>query len=126
MSRIKLDDSFVDMGEKMAEGNPGAISVICQIINEGARIDPSSALGGLGAVLQLDSLGIYGSRIWMLYKDVCGENVPLTIAVLRALQLGEVPETIINHAIDNRGAGLNLEEVKEKIAERLPKFSFGE
>ena len=25
--------------------------------------------------MDLDSLGIYGSDIWMLYKDVCGENL---------------------------------------------------
>ena len=32
---------------------------------------------GLGFVhcLKLDDYGIYGSRIWMCYKDLCGEDI---------------------------------------------------
>ena len=119
-----MHDSLIDVATKMGEGNPGALTVICQIINNGARIDPDSALGGLGAVLSLDTHGIYGSRIWMLYKDVCGGNLPLMLAALRAVQLGYVPENVLNHAIDNRGAGLDLGEIKTRVAERLPGFSF--
>ena len=126
MSRIKLHDSIVDVGMKMSEGNPGALTVLLAMMNEGARIDPDGALGGLGAALSLDTHGIYGSRIWMLYKDVCGENLPMTLAVLRACQLGFITDGEMDRAIDNRGEGLDLEEIKEQVGGRLPAFSFEE
>lgn len=70
-SRIELNDTGLSVLLKMSDGNPGAMDVIAQMLKEGARIDPQSFLGGLGAVLALDTHRIYGPRIWMLYKDVC-------------------------------------------------------
>jgi len=37
-------------------------------------IDPDSNFGGLGPLLLLDTLSIYGPRIWQLYKDVCARS----------------------------------------------------
>jgi hypothetical protein len=50
---------------KMADGNPGAISVMAEMMRDGAKIDPDSFLGPMGGILALDSHGIYGPRIWM-------------------------------------------------------------
>lgn len=109
---------------KMSEVNPGALTVILKILADGSQIDPDSAMGGLGAILSLDSLGIYGSKIWMLYKDVCDCDLPRMLAVLRGWQLGFVKEPEIRHAVENRGAGMSLEGICQKVAERLPKFKF--
>ena len=44
----------------LADGNPGAVTIMAQLVRE----DPT--------FLQLlDHLGIYGTDIWMLYKDEC-------------------------------------------------------
>lgn len=75
MSRIKLNDTGMSAAIKMNDGNPGALTVIVQFMKMGAEIDPDSALGGITPILDLDTLGIYGPRIWMLYKDVCKEDV---------------------------------------------------
>jgi len=107
--RVTLEDSFMDVVIKLAEGNPGAMNVIMQLYQNAAHIDPQDFMGGLGSVLALDTHGIYGSRIWMLYKDVCGEDLVMTVAQLRAVQLGIIGQSILDHAIDNYGAGIDVD-----------------
>lgn len=65
---ISLSDSTMDMVVKMAEGSPGAISVIMQLMN---RDDPAALMD----VLSLDDMNIRGSQIWLGYKDHCGEDI---------------------------------------------------
>jgi len=120
--RIGLNDSIIDVVTKLSDGNPGAIHVLMQMLEKGEQIDPQSFMGGLGAVLSLDTHGIYGSRIWMLYKDVCGESIVNTLAVLRACQLGQIYEAQLNTAIDNYGQGLDIPTVLANVKEQLPDF----
>ena len=122
--RITLNDTGEEVLIKMAEGNPGGLTLMMKIMQFGGEIDPDGALGGFGAVLSFDTLGIYGSRIWMLYKDVCDSNLSLTLAVIRAHQLGYISQQDIDRAIDNYGEGLNLDDIKTKVSERLPNFNF--
>lgn len=121
-TKIKLSDTILDVVVKMGEGNPGALRVCTEILQEDKGIDPDNTLGGLETVLALDTLGIYGARIWMLYKDVCGEDLTKTLAVLRGWQLGQLAEDVIHHAIDNWGAGIDCDDVLAKVQVRLPMF----
>ncbi len=62
----------------------------------------------------------------MLWSDVCGRDIGKMIAVLRAHQLGElagVDAKALNHAINNRGAGVDLGVVLEAVRGRLPNFN---
>lgn len=120
--RLKLEDTPLDILTKLSEGNPGAFTVCMKILAEGGKIDPDDIFGGLGALMQLDTHGIYGSRIWMLYKDVCGENLVNTLAVLRACQLGYLSESVMLHATDNGGDGVNVPELVDTVKKRLPRF----
>lgn len=121
-SRIKLTDTAMSAAIKMSDGNPGALTVIASMIRDGAKIDPDSFMGGLGAVLGLDTDGIYGSRIWMLYKDVCKGDLRVTMAILRAVQLGFLHRDALDHAIDSYGDGIDVPALVAKVEERLPKF----
>lgn len=118
MSRIKLEDTFMDIMVKMSEGNPGAVTVLMELYGKAPEIDPQSLLGGLGPVMWLDTFGIYGSRIWMLYKDVCGQDVEKTNWMIRAVQLGILSETELNHRIDNYGRE-GIDEIIEKVFDVL-------
>jgi len=120
--RIKLTDSTRSAIVKLCEGNPGALSVCLEIITNDARIDPQALLHGIGPLLMLDSLGIYGPRIWMLYKDVCGQDLVKTLAVLRSWQLGHTSKQKIDHAILSRGDGLDVDAVLLAVQETLPEF----
>ena len=101
-TRLALDDTVMTSIIKMAGGNPGALRVCTDIVKHGQDIDPHG-MGGLGALIFLDALGIYGSRIWILFKDVCGEDLVKTMACLRSWQLGITPEQELQSAIDGVG-----------------------
>ena len=124
--RIKLRDTVLDAIIKMSEGNPGATRVCAEIVRDGGAIDPLAFGGGLLKLLSLDSLGIYGSRIWMLYKDVCGCDLTATLGMLRAHQLGFIKEEQLNHAIDNWVDGLDVNELVSQVKERLGTFGVDE
>lgn len=121
-SRIQITDSTQSAIMKMCEGNPGALTVCVQILKEAERIDPDAIMGGIGAILSLDTLGLYGSRIWMLYKDVCEEDIPTMLAVLRGWQMGLITDAQVRSAVESYGNGVNIQEVCAKVAERLPRF----
>lgn len=124
--KLSLEDNAYDMVRKLADGNPGAATVLLEILKTEEDIDPDSALAPFGSMFSFDTHGIYGPRIWMLYKDVCDLDVNATIGTLRAVQLGIIPESQLQHAIDNNGDGLNVEEILGKVKERLPDFDIGE
>lgn len=127
MERITLDMSAADAITAISEGNPGAVTVCAGIFRDGPTIDPDAGpMGGLGPLLNMDSLGIVGPRIWMLYKDVCGERLDVTIAMLRAWQLGFVSDRELLHSIDNRGDGVDVVGLCAQVQERLPGFQLTE
>ncbi len=124
--RLNLHMTGMQVVTTMSEGNPGAFRALLDIMRLGSVIDPQGLPDGLGAILMLDTLGIHGSRIWMLFNDVCGRDVAKMLAVLRAEQLGQlagVTEEALDHAIDNRGAGLDLEVIMAAVCKRLDKFN---
>ena len=67
MTRIELEDSAQSALIKMADGNPGAITVMIGLLK---RADD-----GLLDLLHLDTVGLYGPDIWIAYKDICGEDL---------------------------------------------------
>jgi hypothetical protein len=121
-SVITLEDTTMDMIKKMSMGNPGAISVICQILKDGALIDPDDAFGGFSTILHMDTWGIRGPKIWMLYKDVCGEDLVKTIGMIRSVQLGITSQETLETAINNYGRGVDVDDCLKKVKEQLPRF----
>ena len=119
MEKIKLNDTFADIVLKLSEGNPGAIRVCGELMKHEAAIDKASLMSPMGSILSLDTHAIYGPRIWILYKDVCGENITGVISLLRACQLGILRRDVLDHAIDNRGAGVDVADLNKQVREKL-------
>lgn len=124
--RITSNDNQLTAMMKLSGGNPGALSVVAQLLERGAVTDPDDAFGGLGKLLSLDTFGIYESRIWMLHKDVCGQDLAATCGLLRAVQLGFLSREKLNHAIDHYGDGIDLSEIRKQVVGRLPNFQWPE
>lgn len=122
-TRINGDDTISSAILKLSDGNPGAIHVCTLCIDHGDIIDPHTVLGGLGNLLSLDTHNIYGPDIWMLYKDVCGEDIVKTIACLRACQLRQITISTLKYAIANHGDGINCNQVLLDVQERIPTFA---
>ena len=126
--RITLQDTTMDIFLKLAEGNPGAINVMIQLMDETPKIDSDHILGGMGHILSLDEMEIYGPNIWVLYKDVCGESILNFISLLRGRQLGLISEQDIhNHMNQNQfGRGKIYEDMESLvllIQEKLPNYN---
>lgn len=130
--RIGLNDSILDVVTKLSDGNPGAVNVLMLIIKNNAAIDPDDFFGPLGPLLYLDTCGIYGPKIWMLFKDICGQDIVKTLAMLRACQLGLINSNDLIDAINGSrqvalpgepDRKLNPDEVLEMVRKRLPKFA---
>lgn len=129
MTRIDFNDDIISCVQKLSEGNPGAISVLMQLM-QAEDVDPDSAFGPFGTVLSLDTYGVYGSKIWILYKDLCGEDIVKTIATLRALQLGLVDHDLILGALTQDYHDPAKEPAKEfcgtvveTVQKELPNFA---
>ena len=127
MSRMQLTDSALEMIVEMSDGNPGAIQALGAIINQSAAIDPQSALGGMGPILSLDTHQIYGADIYVLYSDKCQRNVRKLLVLLRACQLGIMPESLLQSlaADQKREIELTTDEFNEldaKVCEKLEEF----
>ncbi len=124
--RINIDMSITDAVLALCDGNPGGLTVCADLLKSAERINPDGGLGGLGILLLLDSLNIYGSRIWGLYKDVAKQNLGKTVALLLAWQLGHlagVTKEVLHNAIENRGAGIDLNAVVKAVKDRRPNFN---
>jgi hypothetical protein len=114
-NRIKLEDTFMDVMMKMSEGNPGAIYVMAQMLKYGRFIDPTPE--PVLKIMHLDGMGIYGSQIWVLYKDICGESLVNLLALLRYRQLGFISD---ERLFDK---GHDFETIKAAVKERVPNFN---
>lgn len=125
-TRINLTDTTLDIIVKMSEGNPGAAVALMEIVKNGEAIDPQSFAGGVGAVLSLDTYGIYGSDIYILWSDICEKNLPKMLAVLRACQLGLFSSNTLKVAAsrqDRTGKSMiPVEDLYVKVKEQLKEF----
>lgn len=74
INRVTLDTSVTDAIVAMSGGNPGALTVLMQLM--------STELGLIG-MCHLDDREIYGSDIWVAWKDICKEDMNLFVATIR-------------------------------------------
>ncbi len=123
--RLKLTDNGSEMMMKMSEGNPGACTALSELLLNG-EVDPDCAFGGVGSIMSLDTFGIYGSDIYILWNDICGKNIVGMIAVLRATQLGELRVDVLKDACsrqDRSGKGMiDVDAIYAYVKNRLPDF----
>ena len=89
--KINGNMNVIDMVVTMSEGNPGAINVIMTMLS-----DPSMA----PFLLLCDTLGIRGSRLYMLHNDCCRRNNEKFKRTLTMIKRGIFSEEEINACLD--------------------------
>lgn len=87
--RIGPEDTLISSITNLVEGNIGAIEV-CMDLAENNLIN----------LLTLDDRGIYGPRIWLLYKDVCGESISKVLLLLETSRNGLLSSKFLDAMID--------------------------
>ena len=86
-NKIGLDMQIIDILMIMSEGNPGAISVMTQMLQKMGTTN-----GLIGGILNLDDMNIRGSQIWVGYKDHCGQDLQLFIKLIKSRD-----QDMVNH-----------------------------
>ena len=123
MSAMTIIQALSKSKPETSSPNPEAMLIVMDLLRESKKIDPDSrALSGFGALYNLDSCGIYGSRIEQLHKSVCGGDLTRTVACLRATQLRLIEIDDLNQAIDKK-TQLNVENILAMVKEKLPLFA---
>lgn len=92
--KVNLTDRPMDIAIKMSQGNPGALTVIANLLKE----DP---MMGIMDVLHLDDMGMRGPQIWVAFKDHCGQDLDKLRTALRARDKTMV-ETVNRECPDRR------------------------
>lgn len=127
---ITLEDTFATAIMKVGKGNPGATVVLMGCAEKAATVDPDNLMGAFAPILQLDSYGIYGSHIWILYKDICSENISKFIAILRAVQLGIISEFELHDGIgcqfNPNPMRMDVNRIVAEVKAELPNFKVEE
>lgn len=101
--RIELNDTPLEIITKLSEGVPGAITVMGGLMKTPLPKECEGLMEGppLGPLFSVDSEGIYGSAIWLLYKDACGEDLDNMLRVLGCLQQGIIDHNDVANVIED-------------------------
>lgn len=123
--RIEFDDDFKTIILKLSDGNPGAITALAKVSSEYVKIDPQSANADFSPLFDMDYLGFYGSDIWILFKNICGEDVLKFIVLMRSIQMGLLDGTKVQEAVENEVGDFDFVELLAKLQNKLNKFAIG-
>jgi hypothetical protein len=124
MFKIGLTDTMEDVMVKMSEGNPGGLASIMSLVTEAQNINPGCMPNGFDYILYLDSIGVYGTDIYILWSDQCNRDTEKFMMLLDAARTGIISDKkLVSIAKDQLGRELFSEEemnaiiddVKEKI-----------
>lgn len=126
MSRFTVDMSTFQLVAAMADGNPGAVTVMAQLYKYGPIIDPD-AWSPAAHLLALDDMEIYGPSIWILFKDRCESNVVNVLTLLRCQQLGLLKTEDIQLAAKEEyplpnHPGFDFVALREMVKAEIPNF----
>lgn len=108
MDRLTLNDSTMIMIMKMSEGNPGAVVCLTDMLK---KTDWYDDVPGVMMILNLDGMGVYGSKLYMLWSDCCNKDLTQLELVLRNWQMGQLYLDDI-HANLNSGRGTPFTDLK--------------
>lgn len=127
MSRLQLTDTFLEIMHKMTDGNPGAAMALMKLFEDTPKIDPQSAFGGLSAPMSFDTHGIYGTDIYIIWNDKCGQDSRKVQVLLRAVQLGFMSESKLVEMAKDQSRQIDLSEsewadIDAKVCDRLEEF----
>lgn len=115
MAKIDLNDSIMDIVMKMAEGNPGALTFIMELMKH----QQSAGIDGMVLLLHLDDIGLYGSPLYMLWNDCCDRDLGKVEVVMRNYQFGKLTkDQILKQVSGGRGRPFeNLTPVEELLSQ---------
>lgn len=107
--RFNPRDSIPTTLTKFSEGNPGALQVLAEIV-----FDPDPA--AYGCLLMADMLGLYGSRLYMLWNDCLDRDTKKLIQLAELWREHKISDQdIIAHVDTGEGRGRPFNDMQEVL-----------
>jgi hypothetical protein len=97
----------MDLMVKMSEGNPGALMFCMELFKMGSR--------GVVALINLDDVGLYGEKLYMLWSDCCGRDAEKAAKVSFAFNLGKLSKDEIHERVAGAYGKPFTDEELEKL-----------
>ena len=101
------DDGLNNILINMSEGNPGSLRVLFEIL----EAKKNDILASLEVFSTLNDMKLYGSHLYMLWNDCCGNDINKTLLVIQKYREGKITDDDINERIKNVGYGLSFDDL---------------
>ena len=112
--RITIEDTVQSAIIKISEGNPGALTCMMELLED--RM-------GYNFMLMLDSLEIYGEKIYMLWNDCCDRDITRMKLIIKNWQQGYITmEEIHEHISGGYGKPFDNVKSQEEIDKEIDDF----
>lgn len=95
-TKLSPKDSLLDAAVKMAEGNIGAATCFTALVGKQVGVIPGAVL-----VAIMDTNGIYGEKLYMLWNDVCNRNLETMELVLMNIESGHLDINKVHEDLSN-------------------------
>lgn len=110
MSKLQLTDSTMEILDKMSEGNPGALSILTTLLFKETTEELVDSV--MHIILPLDTLGVYGSKLYMLWTDACDKNEDKVKKVIELWRISKLTKEEIHENL-NQGYAKPFDQVEE-------------
>lgn len=110
MGKIQLTDDTMEILYKMSEGNPGAISILTKLLSKETTQELVDSI--INVILPLDTLGVYGSKLYMLWVDACDNNTDKVKKVIELWRNGKLTKEEIHENL-NQNYAKPFDQVEE-------------
>lgn len=106
MSKINLKDTVQDVIVKLSEGNPGALTTLTELANSYKNF-----LDVVPDYLTIDMMGLYGSKLYMLWNDCCNRNIEKFKQIIKLYREGKITSIDIDDRVKNVGYGKSFDDL---------------
>lgn len=106
MGKINLNDTAEDVIVKLSEGNPGALTTLVELVNsykDFFEVVPD--------YLTIDTMGLYGSQLYMLWNDCCNRNIEKVKQIIKLYREGKITSRDIDERVKNVGYGKSFDDL---------------
>lgn len=100
--RITVGMKVPEMIMNVSEGNPGAMSCLIYLINKNAK--------NIEALKMFDDMGIYGSKIYMIWNDSCKRDIDKFEKTIQLIKEGIITKEIIEEKASQGYLELDIEK----------------
>ncbi len=119
MSKLSQSDTPESAILKMADGVGAALEILAKMVNHESDRQAVTIISSIGYLMLLDKLEIYGTGIYILFKDKCHGDLGRLLMLLRAVQQGIYPANKLQELAADQFNQVSISEAVWRELERV-------